>query len=81
MFRMRSLGFVERIGNRQFLLRVPSRPGSEGGLYRIAFPLADETTNGHTNRRSGTAMEAPLDNAMAGDCIGKSAGALRSKRW
>lgn len=25
-------------------------PNSDGGLYRIAFPAADETTPGHTNR-------------------------------
>ncbi|MEI9960458.1 MAG: glycoside hydrolase family 97 N-terminal domain-containing protein [Limisphaerales bacterium] len=25
-------------------------PDSSGGLYRIAFPLADETTGGHTNK-------------------------------
>ena len=27
-------------------------PDSSGGVYRIAFPLADETTHGHTNKVS-----------------------------
>ena len=41
-------------------------PDSTGGLYRIAFPLADETTRGYTNKFGPEPqIQIAVDNAMA----------------
>ena len=62
----RHVGIDYGIGNRRFLLRLSSGPDSTGGIYRIAFPKADETTKGYTNKFGPEPRyHVAMDNALA----------------